>query len=95
MIRFNNDYNRGAFDSVLKGLAAANSVSYQGYGEDEWSRRAEGVIKRLIASDDALIKFIPGGYTGKYCYNRSGAVAYTKRYRSRYRAHKLPRGSVG
>ena len=60
MIRFNNDYNRGAFDSVLKELAAVNSVSYQGYGEDEWCRRAENVIKKLIASDDALIKFIPG-----------------------------------
>ena len=60
MIRFNNDYNRGAFDSVLRGLADANTVSYPGYGEDEWCGRAESVIKKLISSDDALIKFIPG-----------------------------------
>lgn len=60
MIRFNNDYNRGAFDSVLRGLADANTVSCPGYGEDEWCGRAESVIKKLISSDDALIKFIPG-----------------------------------
>ena len=61
MIRFNNDYNRGAFDSVLRELAAVNTVSYAGYGEDEWCDRAESVIKKLISADDALIKFIPGG----------------------------------
>ena len=46
MIRFNNDYNRGAFDSVLRGLADANTVSCPGYGEDEWCGRAESVIKK-------------------------------------------------
>lgn len=60
MIRFNNDYNRGAYDSILKELAAVNTVSYPGYGEDEWCGRAETVIKKLISADDALIKFIPG-----------------------------------
>ena len=60
MIRFNNDYNRGAFGSILKELAAVNTVSYPGYGEDEWCSRAETVIKKLISYDDALIKFIPG-----------------------------------
>ena len=60
MIRFNNDYNRGAFGSILKELAAVNTVSYPGYGEDDWCGRAETVIKKLISYDDALIKFIPG-----------------------------------
>ena len=60
MIRFNNDYNRGALGSILKELAATNTESYTGYGEDEWCARAEAVIKKLISRDDALIKFIPG-----------------------------------
>ena len=60
MIRFNNDYNRGALGSILKELATTNTESYAGYGEDEWCARAEAVIKKLISKDDALIKFIPG-----------------------------------
>ena len=60
MIRFNNDYNHGAFESVLNELTATNQTAYAGYGEDEWCIRAESVIKKQIAKDDALIKFIPG-----------------------------------
>ena len=60
MIRFNNDYNHGAFESVLKELLATNTESYAGYGEDEWCAKAENIIKKLIEKDDALIKFVPG-----------------------------------
>lgn len=60
MIRFNNDYNHGAFESILTELTSTNGTSYAGYGEDTWCDRAEAVIKKRIAKDDALIKFIPG-----------------------------------
>ena len=60
MIRFNNDYNHGAYKSILDELINTNTDSYAGYGEDEWCSRAETVIKKLIAREDALIKFIPG-----------------------------------
>lgn len=60
MIRFNNDYNHGAFESVLKELAATNGTSYAGYGEDEWCAKAESIIKKLVSNEDALIKFVPG-----------------------------------
>ena len=60
MIRFNNDYNHGAFESVLKELAATNGTSYAGYGEDEWCAKAESIIKKLVSDEDALIKFVPG-----------------------------------
>ena len=60
MIRFNNDYKHGAFESVLKELAATNGTSYAGYGEDEWCAKAESVIKKLVSNEDALIKFVPG-----------------------------------
>ena len=36
MIRFNNDYNRGALDSILSALTATNAESFAGYGEDIW-----------------------------------------------------------
>ena len=60
MIRFNNDYNRGALESILDGLTEINAASYAGYGEDQWCGRAEAVIKKLIAREDAMIKFVPG-----------------------------------
>lgn len=60
MIRFNNDYNRGAFESILNVLASTNTVGYAGYGEDEWCDRAENIIKNLISRNDATVKFIPG-----------------------------------
>lgn len=60
MIRFNNDYNHGAFDSILNELTATNPSSYAGYGEDEWCARAETAIKALISREDALIRFVPG-----------------------------------
>ena len=60
MIRFNNDYNHGAFESILNELTATNTASYAGYGEDEWCGRAEAVIRNLTAREDALIKFVPG-----------------------------------
>ena len=50
MIRFNNDYNRGAFDCILKALADTNTTSYPGYGEDEWCDKAEQIINGLIGS---------------------------------------------
>ena len=60
MIRLDNDYNHGAFESVLKELAATNGTSYAGYGEDEWCAKAESAIKKLVSNEDALIKFVPG-----------------------------------
>jgi len=60
MIRFNNDYNHGALDSILSALTATNTDSCAGYGEDIWCQRAETVIKQLVSSGDALIKFVPG-----------------------------------
>lgn len=60
MIRFNNDYNHGAFESILNELTATNSTSYAGYGEDTWCDRAKSVIQQLIDRDDVLIQFIPG-----------------------------------
>ena len=37
MIRLNNDYNRGAFPSILQELMNTNGTGFAGYGEDTWS----------------------------------------------------------
>ena len=65
MIRFNNDYNRGAFDCILKVLADTNTTSYPGYGEDEWCDKAEQIIKGLIGRDRSEERRV-----GKECRSR-------------------------
>ena len=60
MIRFNNDYNRGALPEVLAALENTNDNSFAGYGEDEWCERACGLIRRLCGCPDADIRFFPG-----------------------------------
>ena len=59
MIRFNNDYNRGALPSVLDALKNTSGDSFAGYGEDEWCERAKNIIKELT-SPDADVRFLPG-----------------------------------
>lgn len=60
MIRFNNDYNRGAFKSILDKLAETNCTSFAGYGEDEWCLRAADIIRGLVNDDSVDVKFLPG-----------------------------------
>lgn len=61
MIRFNNDYNRGAHPAVLEALVQANGESYPGYGLDAQCERAERLIRDLCASPEAKVHFLPGG----------------------------------
>ena len=84
MIRFNNDYNHGAFESILNGLAATNTASYAGYGEDEWCARAEDDIKKLIS------KIYPRRNAGEYSCDLGGTLPDPERYCGRYRTYKLP-----
>lgn len=59
LIRFNNDYNRGAMPSVLDALRNTAADSFAGYGEDEWCSAASKMIKNLTR-DDASVHFLPG-----------------------------------
>ena len=88
MIRFNNDYNRGALDSILSALTATNTESFPGYGEDIWCQRAETVIKKLVSSGDTLIKFVPGATQANLVVI---AVPHPERHRRRHRTYQLPR----
>lgn len=66
MIRFNNDYNRGAHPEIMRLLAETNSESYGGYGIDEWCDRAREVIKARLGGRDADIHFMVGGTQVNY-----------------------------
>ncbi len=61
MIRFNNDYNRGAHPAILEALAAANCESYGGYGIDPWCEAAAAEIKKYLDRPHAAIHFLVGG----------------------------------
>ena len=61
MIRFNNDYNRGAHPSILETLANTNSESYGGYGVDQWCEKAAGEIQKHLDCPQAAVHFLVGG----------------------------------
>lgn len=60
MIRFNNDYNRGAMECVMNALTQSSPVSYAGYGEDTLCREAVDKIRALCAAPEAAVHFLPG-----------------------------------
>ncbi len=61
MIRFNNDYSRGAHPAILQALADTNAVSYNGYGIDPWCEKAANDIKKYLDCPDAAVHFLIGG----------------------------------
>lgn len=60
MIRFNNDYNRGAMRCVLDALENMSGGSFAGYGEDECCEKARETIRKLVGAPDADVHFFPG-----------------------------------
>lgn len=66
MIRFNNDYNRGAHPAILEALARTNTSSYGGYGQDEWCERAAAAIRAELGGVDADVHFLVGGTQVNY-----------------------------
>lgn len=61
MLRFNNDYNRGAHPEILKAFVDTNNTSYAGYGTDEVCQSAKTEIKKYLNCDNADIHFLVGG----------------------------------
>lgn len=61
MIRFNNDYSRGAHPRILQALADTNAESYGGYGIDPWCEKAAAEIKKYLDCPDADVHFLVGG----------------------------------
>lgn len=66
MIRFNNDYSRGAHPAILKALADTNGDSYGSYGLDGWCEKAAGLIQAHLDRPDAAVHFVVGGTQANY-----------------------------
>ena len=56
----------GPLSPYSTGLRETNAASYAGYGQDVWCDRAETVIRKLIAKEDAHDKIYSRCNTGKY-----------------------------
>lgn len=61
MIRFNNDYNHGAHNSIIQALQEINESSYAGYGDDEWCQKGADEIRKYLGTADVDIHFMVGG----------------------------------
>lgn len=66
MIRFNNDYNRGAHPAILNALSETNEISYGGYGLDQVCEEAAALIKKTVQCPDADVHFLVGGTQANY-----------------------------
>lgn len=76
MIRFNNDYNRGAHPAILEALARTNTFSYGGYGQDEWCERASAAIRAELDGVDADVHFLVGGTQVNYTVTAAALRPY-------------------
>ncbi|NGM65648.1 threonine aldolase family protein [Sphingobacterium sp. SGR-19] len=61
MYSFKNDYAEGAHPKILRKLVETNSVQQVGYGEDDYSVEAKGILRQKIQNPDAAIYFVSGG----------------------------------
>lgn len=61
MIRFNSDYTEGAHPNVLKKLIETNLEQTDGYGTDDYCRKAAGLIRDLCQHPKADVHFFVGG----------------------------------
>ena len=61
VIRFENDYTRGAHPRILARLMATNEEQTSGYGTDPYCESAAEMIKNLCQQPDADIHFLVGG----------------------------------
>lgn len=60
MIRFNNDYNRGAHPKVLKAFEKTNDEQFGGYGTDDCCGETIGIIRDITHCQAADVHFFAG-----------------------------------
>ena len=61
MIRFENDYTRGAHPRILARLVETNEEQTSGYSTDPYCESAANIIKNLCQQPNADIHFLSGG----------------------------------
>ena len=58
---FTNDYSEGCHPAILEALTRSNMEQQAGYGDDEYSKRAEQHLRNLTEKPDADIYLVSGG----------------------------------
>ncbi|MDD2498894.1 MAG: beta-eliminating lyase-related protein, partial [Desulfitobacteriaceae bacterium] len=61
MYSFKNDYSEGAHPRILNALIESNLEQTEGYGEDNYSRKAVELLKQRIERDNIDIHLLSGG----------------------------------
>jgi threonine aldolase len=61
MYSFKNDYSEGAHPRILNALMESNFVQEEGYGEDQYTQKAIGLLKQSIGRTDVDIHLLAGG----------------------------------
>jgi len=61
MLRFENDYTRGAHPRILQRLVETNEEQSPGYGVDSYCENAALIIKELCGQKNADVHFFAGG----------------------------------
>jgi threonine aldolase len=61
MYSFKNDYSEGAHPRILNALIESNFVQEDGYGEDNYSRKAIELLKQRMGRTDIDIHLLTGG----------------------------------
>lgn len=61
MYFFDNDYSEGAHPDILKAMVNANLDQTLGYGEDDYTKKAESLIKETLQNDNVDVHFFVGG----------------------------------
>lgn len=61
MYSFKNDYSEGAHENILRALIKTNLEQYDGYGEDEYTKKAINLLKEKIGKSDIDIHLLVGG----------------------------------
>lgn len=61
MIKFDNDYTRGAHPKILEALVKSNLVQTSGYGEDPYCKSAKDIILQECGIPEGEVFFLVGG----------------------------------
>ncbi|OIK08638.1 threonine aldolase [Bacillus sp. MUM 116] len=61
MYSFKNDYSEGAHPRILNAFLESNFEQEDGYGEDQYSRKAAGLIKEKIGTAEVDVHLLSGG----------------------------------
>lgn len=61
MIRFDSDYLEGAHPKVLKQIVETNYEQTEGYGRDDYTKKAVDKIRKVLKNEDVDVHFLVGG----------------------------------